>query len=340
MAAMTAAAGDTRLVTGIRQVCLVVADFNAAVAALSSDYGIGPWKCWALNAPRLFDTELDGRPGRWTMKLGVAWIGSSQLEVIQPLEGDSIYRRFLQDAPGGGIQHILVETGHTRFEAAIERLGLAGFPVAQAAGLNLAGRLGAFSVPKLPGFLRGLATRFAYLHSATALGTTLELSKMPPGLSFERGIALAKADRTVPADVAGGARWQQIDSVALAFNAEDADAARDAYERRAGIWPWRDLAGSGELGPTWRCELKRTAIELIRPPSTGPIREHLDRHGPGVHHLGVAVPTGDLDQAVRQLVAAGCAELLRTRHPVAGQWVLLSSPVFGDTRLALHATTA
>lgn len=44
-------------------------------------------------------------------------------------------------------------------------------------------------------------------------------------------------------------------------------------------------------------------LHLNTPTGDGPVREHLDRHGPGFHH--VALRTGDLDGAIASLAADG-----------------------------------
>jgi methylmalonyl-CoA epimerase len=45
------------------------------------------------------------------------------------------------------------------------------------------------------------------------------------------------------------------------------------------------------------------AVQLLEPTGPGTVRRFVDRHGPGLHHLALAV--GDIDLAVAELVAAG-----------------------------------
>ena len=55
-----------------------------------------------------------------------------------------------------------------------------------------------------------------------------------------------------------------------------------------------------------------TRIELLMPTSGGTIfSEHLDRHGPGLHHIGIAV--ADFDRYFDALVACGCEATLDLR---------------------------
>ena len=45
------------------------------------------------------------------------------------------------------------------------------------------------------------------------------------------------------------------------------------------------------------------SVQLLEPTGPGTVRRFVDRHGPGLHHLALAV--GDIDAAVAELVAAG-----------------------------------
>lgn len=315
------------LVTGVRQVCLVVEDFDATVGSLARDLGIGPWKCWAYDPVRLFERRLDGREQPWTMKLGLAWVGRAQLEVIAPIEGDSIYRRYLAETPEGGAQHVMVATGGTSYRGALARMIAAGFPVAQSAKVNVAVQLGSLTLPKLPRFLAGpLATRFAFLDSREALGTTIELSRMPPGISFERGMSLGKPDWVVEA--AGEPLFDTIDSVGLVVT--DLEAAGEQWMRVGfpPFWP----RGGDELGEIARCDLPPTSIELIRPSAGGPLADARA----GVQYVMLAT-RGALDAAVERVVAAGGIELFRADHPQWGATAFLSQSGFGATRVAVHA---
>ena len=53
-------------------------------------------------------------------------------------------------------------------------------------------------------------------------------------------------------------------------------------------------------------------VEIIEPKGDGNFyREHLDRFGPGLHHIGVLVP--DFDRYLEAFTAAGCQMLLDMR---------------------------
>src|SRR4051794_22352841 len=100
-----------RFVTEIRQVCLVTNDFEGTLRELTARFGLGPFKCWYLRAPRVFGRKFRAKAVPWTIKLAIAWVGEMQLEVIQPVDGPSALGEYAsRQAEGGGIHHLLVAT--------------------------------------------------------------------------------------------------------------------------------------------------------------------------------------------------------------------------------------
>jgi len=62
--------------------------------------------------------------------------------------------------------------------------------------------------------------------------------------------------------------------------------------------------------------LGETCLELLEPTSPeSPIARHLDRRGPGLHHLSVSVP--DIRAAMAELAAHGCELLSSEPKPGA-----------------------
>jgi len=84
------------------QVGVVVRDMDKAIERLSS-LGIGPFEPKVIppNTKEWFrDKPLDAN-----LKLSSAKIGEVEIELIQPVEGESPHKEFL-DSKGEGIQHI------------------------------------------------------------------------------------------------------------------------------------------------------------------------------------------------------------------------------------------
>jgi methylmalonyl-CoA/ethylmalonyl-CoA epimerase len=89
----------------ICQIGIVVKDLQKAVDNYSEKYGIGPWITLRLEPPLLRDLTLRGKPVEASMIAAIAQSGDIQLELIQPLQGPSIWKEFLEER-GGGIHHI------------------------------------------------------------------------------------------------------------------------------------------------------------------------------------------------------------------------------------------
>lgn len=89
----------------ISQIAIVVKDLNEAVGNYWKTLGIGPWQIYRQAPPELEDTFLRGRTVSYSMKLAFAKVGNIELELIEPLDGPSIYKEFLEKK-GGGLHHI------------------------------------------------------------------------------------------------------------------------------------------------------------------------------------------------------------------------------------------
>jgi len=98
------------LVRTITQVGIVVRDIDAALAAYGGTLGVGPWRVYTYAAPKLTATKLRGVPTAFSMKLALCWTDAMCWELIEPLDGPSIYHEFLAEH-GEGIHHIMVDYG-------------------------------------------------------------------------------------------------------------------------------------------------------------------------------------------------------------------------------------
>ncbi|MBR45769.1 MAG: methylmalonyl-CoA epimerase [Rhodospirillaceae bacterium] len=93
------------LIPETRQICIVTRDLDAMVRRYADQLGIGPWWVNEYKAPDLFDTTYRGQPAAYSMRLALAWTGALNWEIIQPLEGPSIYRDYLERNQEG-VQHV------------------------------------------------------------------------------------------------------------------------------------------------------------------------------------------------------------------------------------------
>ena len=63
----------------------------------------------------------------YSMKLALAWTQDFMWEVVQPLEGPSIYKEFLAKR-GEGMHHVLIETAGHQYEDLLEEARTKGCP--------------------------------------------------------------------------------------------------------------------------------------------------------------------------------------------------------------------
>ena len=115
-------------VKGINQVALVVKDIQATVENYWNILGIGPWEIYSWEAPLVYDRKYHGKPAWAKEKIALAQVGAVQLELVQPVDGDSIYQDFLTEH-GEGLHHLqfLVDD----VDETAEILAKEGFPSLQ-----------------------------------------------------------------------------------------------------------------------------------------------------------------------------------------------------------------
>jgi glyoxalase/bleomycin resistance protein/dioxygenase superfamily protein len=86
--------------TETMQIGIVVRDLDAAIRRYVNDYGIGPWDVSEFNPGNVKDLREYGKPVKRSWRLAVAMIGHVQWELIEPLDDESIYARFLAERGG------------------------------------------------------------------------------------------------------------------------------------------------------------------------------------------------------------------------------------------------
>jgi len=92
-------------VKGINQVCIVVKDVQKVVENYWNILGIGPWDIYSWEAPLVYNRKYHGKPAWSREKLALTQVGGVQLELAEPIDGDSAYRDFLMEH-GEGLHHL------------------------------------------------------------------------------------------------------------------------------------------------------------------------------------------------------------------------------------------
>jgi methylmalonyl-CoA/ethylmalonyl-CoA epimerase len=91
----------------ISQIAVVCRDLPATMETYTKLLGWGPWHVYRHEAPRLHDTVVRGEAVDYTMLGAETQVGSVGFELLQPLEGPSIYKEWLAEH-GEGLHHFAV----------------------------------------------------------------------------------------------------------------------------------------------------------------------------------------------------------------------------------------
>ena len=110
------------------QVAMVVRDLDAAMKHHSETCKIGPWDIYQFEPGKVENYTYRGKPATHSCLIAIAWSGDTQLELIQPLTGYSIYDEHLEQR-GDGLHHIKLYYKDCK-KAAADFTGR-GYPVIQ-----------------------------------------------------------------------------------------------------------------------------------------------------------------------------------------------------------------
>jgi methylmalonyl-CoA/ethylmalonyl-CoA epimerase len=146
------------LFTETLQISVVVRDLEAAMETYVRDYGIGPWAIYEFNAENVSGMHEGGEPVSHSWRLALAQVGKVQWELVQPIDGDSVYAQFLAKN-GPGVHHIGVAVDS--YDETISELSGRGHEVL------------------LGGEYNGI--NFAYLSTDRDLGVITEIFSGAPG---------------------------------------------------------------------------------------------------------------------------------------------------------------
>jgi methylmalonyl-CoA/ethylmalonyl-CoA epimerase len=148
------------------QIAIVVRDLDATLRRYVDDYGIGPWQIHDFNAGDAEDLRVHGQPVERSStpltRFATTMVGQVMWEVIEPLDEESIFARFLTEK-GEGVHHIAVAT--ERFDEAVAEQAERGNT------LVLSGTFG--------------DTKLAYLPTDRDLGAIIEIFSGMPGVEPE-----------------------------------------------------------------------------------------------------------------------------------------------------------
>jgi hypothetical protein len=90
---------------GINQIAIVVENLERVAENYWNIFGIGPWAIFNWESPLVYDRKYHGQTVWGREKIALVQVGGVQLELVQPVEGPSIYRDWL-DEHGEGLHHM------------------------------------------------------------------------------------------------------------------------------------------------------------------------------------------------------------------------------------------
>jgi methylmalonyl-CoA/ethylmalonyl-CoA epimerase len=100
------------------QLGIVVRDLEATVRRYEDDYGIGPWDFAQIDLGDANDYREYGQPVERSNRVAFTTVGRVMWELIEPLDEEGIYARFLAEK-GEGVHHVAVAT--TDFDETVAR---------------------------------------------------------------------------------------------------------------------------------------------------------------------------------------------------------------------------
>jgi hypothetical protein len=107
------------------QVGILVKDVEETARKLEKLIGIGPFQ---ILEPEYRDLTLHGRPGKFKIRIALAKAGPIQIELMQPLSGETIYDEYAR-RKGYGLHHLAIRTEN--MEQSVADMEARGFKVIQ-----------------------------------------------------------------------------------------------------------------------------------------------------------------------------------------------------------------
>jgi catechol 2,3-dioxygenase-like lactoylglutathione lyase family enzyme len=285
-------------IAGFNQVGLIVRDIEKTVKDYWDIFGIGPHVIVTVEPVEGYCMTYRGGPARYKFKASFCRVGPVELELIQALDGKTIYEDYLRDH-GEGANHLqsLAENVE-EVDRQIEIMSGNGFP-------------------SLMGGRYDKDVSFVYIDTVSALKTIWESVKMPDNPSGVPEIYPSNPSEASPAKI----KVKAISRIGIVV--KNLKKVMESYRDIMGIGPWDVLeVGSPELhdvtcrgrsvNPGWKVGSANAGpiqLELIQPVSGENIfSDFMDDHGEGIHHIQFLV--NDIKETNRIMESEGFPVLM------------------------------
>ncbi len=280
---------------GINQIAIVVEDLEQVAENYWNILGIGPWAIYEWEYPLVYDRTYYGEPTWARERIAIVQVGGVQLELVQPVEGPSIYRDWLEER-GEGLHHLNFLVADVA--EAVDVLADQGFQSLQGGRFGPREQMGAYNYVDI----WPLRAIWEPVQVGEEIGAEPTMHPQTGGES--------------PARI----QCQGINQIAIVV--ENLERVAENYWNILGIGPWAIyeweyplVYGRTYYGePAWAREriaivqVGGVQLELVQPVEGPSIyRDWLEEHGEGLHHLNFLVD--DVAEAVDVLAEEGFESL-------------------------------
>jgi hypothetical protein len=288
-------------ITELNQIGLIVKDIEKTVRDYWNILGIGPHIIVTVEPVEGYTMNYRGKPGKYKFKASFCRVGSFELEMVQSLEGRTIYEDYLMEH-GEGAHHLQsLVNSVADIDKHVEILSGRGF------------------LPLMSGHF-GSEVGFAYTDTSSALKTIWETVKMPDNPSGVPIIYPPNPSEVSPAKV----KVNAISRIGLVV--QDLKGVTENYRSVLGIGHWdiselrspvlHDVTYHGKtVNSEWKVASTNAGpvqLELIQPISGENIySDFMSKHGEGIHHIQFLVD--DIDETNRIMETEGFPVLMGGR---------------------------
>ncbi|MFD1449074.1 VOC family protein [Oceanobacillus profundus] len=255
--------------TLITQIGVVVKDLRETLKEYHETLGWGPWNVYELKKPRHHQTELRGEEVEYTTRIAETKVGNIDFELIEPIDGPSIYKEHLEQY-GEGLHHIACMGTGLNYKEYLQNFRNIGFEKTMAGSID--------------------NIQYYYLNSESQLKIILE-----SGSGHARSL---EPDWVYPENFRENETKITLTQIGIVV--KDIKESLKQYTNLLGWGPWNVY----ELNPSrldqtevngekvnYSSVIAETTVgnidfELIEPVSGPSIyKEHIEQFGEGLHHV-------------------------------------------------------
>ncbi len=88
----------------IDEICIVTPDIEKTASGLLK-LGIGPWRIMEINPQNTSEQTYRGKAVPYTIRAAFTEVSGTMFELMQPMDGNSIFAEFLKEK-GEGLHHV------------------------------------------------------------------------------------------------------------------------------------------------------------------------------------------------------------------------------------------